>query len=257
MRRGSFLRWWLPPVVWGAVILAATWTPRLSVAVPHVPSADKFAHLFVYFVLGLLVMRALRRGQRRSRGRSLALTLLWGGVFAAVQEAVQAWIPGRGAEMSDFVANMAGLGIASAVFLTWDRLAAKKASRRNKRAAQTVTHSAHTRKEMTTMAEALHLDEDSFDSEVLQSDKPALIDFWAPWCGPCQMMGPTIDKLAGEYEGKAVVGKINVDDTPDLASKYGIRSIPALLFFKDGEVVDQLVGVQSEDVLKEKLDSLE
>jgi thioredoxin 1 len=106
------------------------------------------------------------------------------------------------------------------------------------------------------MAEAMHLNEDNFQSEVLEADTPALIDFWAPWCGPCQMMGPTIDKLAGDYEGKAVVAKVNVDDNPDLASKYGIRSIPALLLFQDGEVQDQLVGVQSEDVLKEKLDSM-
>lgn len=106
------------------------------------------------------------------------------------------------------------------------------------------------------MAEALHLDQDSFASEVLNSDQPALVDFWAPWCGPCQMMGPTIDKLADDYAGKAVIAKVNVDDSPDLASKYGIRSIPALLFFKGGEVVDQLVGVQSENTLKAKLDSL-
>ena len=109
---------------------------------------------------------------------------------------------------------------------------------------------------MTQMAEALHLDQASFTTEILESDQPALVDFWAPWCGPCQMMGPTIDKLAGDYAGKAKGGKINVDDSPDLASKYGVRSIPALLFFKNGELVDQFVGVQSEDALKQKLDSL-
>lgn len=106
------------------------------------------------------------------------------------------------------------------------------------------------------MAEALHLDQESFESDVVKSGSLALIDFWAPWCGPCHMMTPTIDKLAGDYEGRAVIGKVNVDDAPDLASKYGIRSIPALLFFKDGQVVDQLIGVQSEGVLREKLDSL-
>ena len=106
------------------------------------------------------------------------------------------------------------------------------------------------------MAEALHADQDTFASDVLNATTPALVDFWAPWCGPCQMMGPTIDKLASDYAGKAVIAKVNVDDSPDLASKYGIRSIPALLFFKGGEVVDQLIGVQSEDTLKRKLDAL-
>ncbi len=106
------------------------------------------------------------------------------------------------------------------------------------------------------MAEALHIDESSFESEILQSDVPVLVDFWAPWCGPCQMMGPTIDKLAGDYEGSAKIAKVNVDDSPDLANKYGIRSIPALLFFSNGEVADQLVGVQSEDALKAKLDEM-
>lgn len=243
---------WLPPAVWGAVILAATWTPRLPMSMPEVRSADKLAHLAVYFVLGLLLMRALRVGQRRA----VALTLLWGGSFAGLQELVQAWIPGRGAQMLDFVANLAGLALATVAFSTWYALATSAGSVWNTRTTQTVTHNAQTREEMTTMAEALHLDEDSFQSDVLDSDLPVLIDFWAPWCGPCQMMGPTIDKLAGDYEGKAVIGKVNVDDNPDIASKYGIRSIPALLFFQDGEVQDQLVGVQSEDALREKLDAM-
>ncbi len=106
------------------------------------------------------------------------------------------------------------------------------------------------------MAQALHLTQDEFDREILQSDQPALVDFWAPWCGPCQMMGPTIDKLAEDYAGRAKVAKVNVDDAPDLATRYGIRSIPSLLFFKKGQVVDQLVGVQPESVLAAKLDDL-
>lgn len=106
------------------------------------------------------------------------------------------------------------------------------------------------------MAQALHLTQDEFDREILQSDQPALVDFWAPWCGPCQMMGPTIDKLAEDYAGRAKIAKVNVDDAPDLATRYGIRSIPSLLFFKKGQVVDQLVGVQPESVLAAKLDDL-
>jgi thioredoxin 1 len=106
------------------------------------------------------------------------------------------------------------------------------------------------------MAQALHLTQDEFDREILQSDQPALVDFWAPWCGPCQMMGPTIDKLAGDYAGRVKVAKVNVDDAPDLATRYGIRSIPSLLFFNNGHVVDQLVGVQPESVLAAKLNDL-
>ena len=83
------------------------------------------------------------------------------------------------------------------------------------------------------MAEnALEFTSDNFDSEVLSSDKPVLVDFWAEWCGPCKMLTPTIDSLAAEYAGKVSIGKVNVDDNADIATKYGIRSIPCLLFFK-------------------------
>ncbi len=106
------------------------------------------------------------------------------------------------------------------------------------------------------MAGTLHVDRDSFESEILQSDLPVLVDFWAPWCGPCHMITPTIEKLADAYDGRAKVARLNVDDAPELAGRYGIRSIPALLFFNGGEVVDHLVGVQPEAVLVEKLNGL-
>jgi len=93
-----------------------------------------------------------------------------------------------------------------------------------------------------------------FDDSILQSDKPALIDFWAEWCQPCKMLAPTVEELAGEYEGKIVVGKVNVDDNPQTATKYGIRGIPTLLFFKDGHVVQQLVGVKSKAEIKKVID---
>jgi len=98
----------------------------------------------------------------------------------------------------------------------------------------------------------LEISEDNFQSKVLDvKGKPILIDFWAPWCGPCQMQGPIIDELAGEVGDKAVIGKINVDDNQQLAGKYGIMSIPALIVFKDGEAVENMVGVhQKEDLLK-------
>ena len=93
-----------------------------------------------------------------------------------------------------------------------------------------------------------------FESTVLQSDKPVLLDFWAEWCQPCKMLSPTVEEIAGEYEDTVRVGKLNVDDNPDTATKYGIRGIPTLLFFKGGQVVQQLVGVKSKSEIKKIID---
>ena len=88
------------------------------------------------------------------------------------------------------------------------------------------------------------LTEQNFEAEVLQSDKPALIDFWAPWCGPCRMLAPAVAQIAEEYEGKAKVCKVNVDDEPGLARQFGIASIPTVLVFKNGQLTDTLVGLR-------------
>ena len=93
-----------------------------------------------------------------------------------------------------------------------------------------------------------------FDSSVLQSKKPVVLDFWAEWCQPCKDLAPTVAEIAGEYEDKIKVGKLNVDDNPNTATKYGIRGIPTLLFFKGGQVIQQLVGVKSKAEIKKVID---
>ena len=90
----------------------------------------------------------------------------------------------------------------------------------------------------------------TFQTDVLDSDKPVVVDFWAPWCGPCKMVGPIVEKLAGEMADQATIGKLNVDDNPETAQKYGVMSIPTILIFKGGEVVDKTMGFQPEPDLK-------
>lgn len=107
------------------------------------------------------------------------------------------------------------------------------------------------------MSKALEFTDESFEKDVLNVDSgtPVLVDFWAEWCGPCRMVGPVVEELAGEFEGKAKVGKVDVDSNPEISTKYGIRSIPSLLIFKDGEVVDQIVGAVPKAQLKKQLEA--
>jgi thioredoxin 1 len=100
----------------------------------------------------------------------------------------------------------------------------------------------------------LTLTTDNFDQEVLKSPMPVLVDFWAEWCGPCKMVAPILDELASEYDGKVRIGKVNIDHHQALATEYGIRAIPTLLLFKDGQVADQIVGLRSKRDFKAKLD---
>ncbi|UOB19101.1 thioredoxin [Abyssalbus ytuae] len=103
---------------------------------------------------------------------------------------------------------------------------------------------------------ALEITDATFDEVVLKSDKPVMVDFWAAWCGPCRMVGPIIEEVSEEYKGKAVVGKVDVDANQEFAAKYGVRNIPTVLVFQNGEVVGRQVGVAPKSIYTEALDSL-
>lgn len=104
------------------------------------------------------------------------------------------------------------------------------------------------------MAQAVEITDKNFE-EVIKSDQPVLVDFWAEWCGPCKMIAPVVEELATEYDGKAVIGKVDVDSNPEVSAKFGIRSIPTLLVFKNGEIVDKQIGAVPKNVLSQKLDA--
>ncbi|MBA4148770.1 MAG: thioredoxin [Verrucomicrobia bacterium] len=105
-------------------------------------------------------------------------------------------------------------------------------------------------------ANIVTLTQDNFDAEVLKSSTPVLVDFWAEWCGPCKMIAPVLDELASEFDGKVKIGKVNIDEHQSIATEYGIRAIPTLLVFKDGQVHEQIVGMRSKRDLKSSLDKV-
>lgn len=106
------------------------------------------------------------------------------------------------------------------------------------------------------MGKVLSVDNSTWDKEVISADGLVMVDFWAVWCGPCQMVGPIVEELASEYEGKIKVLKLNTDDNPEIASRYQIMSIPTLNFFKDGKVIDRIVGAAPKKQFKEKIDQI-
>jgi thioredoxin 1 len=103
---------------------------------------------------------------------------------------------------------------------------------------------------------AIEITDDNFEELVVNADKPVMIDFWAIWCGPCRMIAPIVEEMSVEYEGKAVIGKVDVDSNPNVAMKYGIRNIPTVLFIKNGQVVDKQVGAAPKQAFTHKLDAL-
>ena len=103
---------------------------------------------------------------------------------------------------------------------------------------------------------AVEITDANFDELVLKADKPVVVDFWAAWCGPCRMVGPIIDEMHAEYEGKAIIGKVDVDQNPGVSAKFGVRNIPTILFIKNGEVVDKSVGAVPKTQLTGKLDAI-
>src|SRR6056297_2975635 len=103
---------------------------------------------------------------------------------------------------------------------------------------------------------ALEITDATFDEVVLKSDKPVVVDFWAAWCGPCRMVGPIIEEMHSEYDGKAIIGKVDVDQNPGVSAKFGVRNIPTILFVKNGEIVDKSVGAVPKAQLTTKLDAL-
>ncbi len=106
------------------------------------------------------------------------------------------------------------------------------------------------------MAEENVFTDQNFQNEVLSSEIPVLVDFWAPWCAPCRIIAPIIEDLAKEYAGKLKVGKLNVDENQQVAAEYGIMSIPTLLFFKNGQPVDSIIGVQSKEAIRQKIEQV-
>ena len=247
--RGTFVRYWLPVLAWMVVILFGT-SVSPPPGLPMLGGGDKLAHGVAYAVLGLLLLRAFRSVSRWAAPRALFASLLVGGSYGVLDELHQALLPTRTCSAADLLADLVGL--TAAVMLCWALGGWLAKPRREGRTPDTSIIA----EEMSNVADVQELTQASFDGEILSSEIPCLVDFWAPWCGPCHMVSPTVEKMADEYEGKLKVGKLNLDQHPELANRYGIRSIPAVLLFNGGELVDMIIGVQPEGAFREAIDKV-
>lgn len=253
------MRWrlWGPVLGYVALIFALTSLPRkpdvAEVMGFSLLREDLYEHILAFVVLSVLLVRAWR-GQRpdwslwRAAGWAFALAAAYG----VLDELHQAPIPGRTCSPWDLLANGVGAGVGIAVAVVWHarrgRVVDDVGARRTSRRAGSTGG--------LRVANVPEVNEETFESVVLKSEKPVLVDFWAPWCGPCRMVGPVVEALADRYDGKIGVAKLNVDDAPALATQFGIRSIPALMIFKDGEVAAQTIGAQPEDALATMIDEV-
>lgn len=247
--RGVFVRYWLPVLAWMAVILFGT-SVSPPLGLPMVSGGDKLAHGAAYAVLGLLLLRAFRSVSRWAAPRAVFASLLVGGSYGVLDELHQALLPTRTCSAADLLADLVGL--IAAVMLCWAVARRLEKPRREGRAPGTSIVA----EEMSNVADVQELTQADFDNEILNSEVPCLVDFWAPWCGPCHMVSPTVEKMGEEYEGRLKVGKVNLDEHFELANRYGIRAIPAVLLFNGGELVDMIIGVQPEGAFREAIDKV-
>ena len=247
---GRFVTYWLPVLAWMAVITAGTSIPRPPSLL--IESGDKIAQFVVYAVLGALLVRAFRGVGGYGTWRAALAGIVSGCAYGALDEVHQAFLPTRSCSAGDLAADVIGVVGAVAIITVIGR--ATQHAHTDTQSTEPPTEP-HKKEEMEAMPEVT-VDDNNFESEIIQSDVPCLVDFWAPWCGPCLMMGPALEKIAEDYAGKAKVAKLNVDENGQLATKYGIRSIPALMFFQDGEVVAQAIGVQTAQALTKQLDDM-
>jgi len=243
-----FVSYWLPVLAWMGVIFFGTSLPRAP-QLMEFGGGDKIAHAAGYAVLGLLLLRAFRGSARYPAPLAAFVSLVAGGAYGVLDELHQALLPTRTCSGADMLADLVGL--TAAVMLGW-AFGAALALRQGQ--AGRVGNSRRTKKEISGMADVKEITQAEFDSEILASEVPCLVDFWAPWCGPCHMVVPIIEKMAAEYDGKLKVRRLNVDQAPQLATRYNIRSIPALILYKNGEPVDMLIGVQPENNFREAID---
>lgn len=229
---------WVAAGVWMGFILVECWTP-----VPPVEArtTDWAAHGAGFLVLGLVLAYCLAGSGLRAVWRSGLVAVVWG----AITEAGQNWVPGREASAVDILADAAGglvgAGIGTAVLGYMRQRLKGKLDRISGG---------------ITMANIQEVTGADFDAEVMQSEQPVLVDFWAPWCAPCHMVAPVLERIAERFAGQLKVVRVNVDEAPELANKFNIRSIPTLLFIKGGQVANQLIGAQPEAVIASAVEGL-